>query len=781
MLKNDMPWTLHPLPPPMPTGKSIKLEVDKSMPWALHPLPPPVKTKNYSDYYWPDVEKTPKYVIGGKPPRKHNHLINNYKFTGFNPSSTGFKPIDYTAVTYKPAAVDYKTADYKTAEYPPERTPPGDYKKSADYKSPIDYNKPAVDYDPAVDFEPDDYNHVEYNPVDYKHVDYKHVHYKHVNYKSPDYNNKEEYPKNEDEDLHRDHDYHQDHRHSDDDHHGDHDDLHHGFRGSSRHHDDHSAQVNGSPSPSSQQSPAATVEYVSHITIEPSIQIASFSETDMQGDGSSSNGGSRTSHTEKKPKCQCSVNGHRHKRDAGAGEERGGVAATRTDGANKDSVAGHSLKNEYVAQNVGHATEVQIQKSHDITDQSAVNGPTGYVQQVRNMNTADKSAARNRGGSDATAAFRDDSDRFKVDFGSEINAWDEPAKSSVAVNNKGRFVTSSSSSPSKFNYDDGRDDGGTGDGGGGTRGGFDIDEFRNRLARKPSPEREYHVTKSTVENTGRGVSFSVQTPFSVSSFSSNVQRDPDERRSRFRYDNNNEPKTTALLSSFPSEHASEPLDFEQFGLQSAAGLDDKNPGRLDTGHFSRGFGDDRRSQGTRFSSGFSENFGRDRDDRRGGGGGGGVDFTSGRLSSQFSRDFGSDDDDDDRGGRPKQSFRYNAGKSTSDRFGGGGGGRSQLGGRTSSEVLEYFQPVVLDFDSKSNGDNNDDFRLQFNNNHNNGRGGFNDKLRLFGGRTDHHTSGFSKFKKDRNPDPLRLPGRLHESNENLSRKMLFHPSTFDID
>lgn len=706
LVKNDLPWTLHPLPPPLPTSKTIRLEVDKSMPWALHPLPPPVKTKNYSDYYWPDPKTQPKYYHRFKPPKpRHNHFTNsNNKVVHYKPASN-FKPSNY-----KPSA------EYNAVDHQPDNHNDVEYK-------PADYN--PDNYKDDEGFKPVDYKQVEYTPVDFKQVEYKHVDYKHVDYKSPDY--KTDYPKNNDEE------------HGDDD---PHNVFHHSYS-----HDDHSSHINDFPTPSSQ---SPSTEYVSHITIEPSIQIASFSETEMQGDGTNRD---TVSQGDTKQKCQCTINGHRHKRNVEKWTMNGTTAVNTTSAVQiKDLDVARSSWNSYVTPRVGHASEVQILKSHDITDQSMINNPVGYVQQVRSMNAANAQQlpeANREEAKNPEVNFRDESDKFKVDFGREVLSRDELK----STDNKDRLPQSK---PNDYNRDSGR--GGVGGfsgnvGGEEKRSGFNIDDYKSRLIRKPNQGRGIHITKSKVENTDRGVAFSVQTPFSVSSFSSNIRHPvTDERQSQFRF---TEPKTTSspLLSSFQSEYP-EPLDFEHFGLKSVL-IDDKPPnsGRVTT-HFSRGFNDKPTETIGQLTSHYSEGFSRDKP----------LDFSS-QLASHFSRDFGDGDRSRLRISKP---FRYHAkhGSSTSDIF--------NRGGRPSPEesVLEYFQPVVIDFDSTSKDKENTNLKLFGNNN------GGSDKSRYFG---KSESTGILKFKKNQNLDPLRLPGRLHESNENLSRKMIFHPSMFDID
>lgn len=773
LTKSHLPWTLHPLPPPLSTSKTVKLEVEKSMPWALHPLPPPMKTKNYAEYYWQDPNKKQKYRQKYQKP--YHIANNNYKYhhtpkmsSDFKPSN--FKPSGYKYAEHKPSnfnSVDHKPSDFNPPEYKPSEFNHPEYKpsefnppdfKHSDFK-PSDY-KPATDYKPVnTDFKPDNYRHVDYKHVDYKQMDYN---------KPSDY--KPEYPKdNSDED----HEY--------DDHH--HNDGYHESYGHDDHdgHDDHSADVGDLPSPQSpsSQSPPSS-EYVSHITIEPSIQIASFSETELQGDGTNRETVSRDN---EKQRCQCTVNGHRHKRSAdgdnGRSDANNGTATVPpTEDAiavrpTKDSTAEPSSRNSYA--NVGHATDVQIVKSYDISDQQqplqqqlSESMPTiGYVQHVRNLDAAGTSGGGGGGGgggsktterqqikNDAPAAFKDDSDRFKVDFGRQVTTWNEPVKSTAATD-EARF------SQSRFIG-----------GGSGDSGGFDdgSNGYGNRPSRKPDRSRGYHLTKSKVENSGGGVAFSVQTPFSVSSFSSNVRlpgTTTEERQSRFRFGQLGSTASPSPLTLFGGSESSssEPLDFEQFGLQSATALfdnDDKptSSGRS-TGHFSRGFSDrpSSSSAGRFASSHFADTFSNNNNNNRP------ADF-SGRIASQFPRDFG-----DDRS--RSNPFQYNAakqGQSLSDRFNGRLRGRGGGGGRGSSDdsSLEYFQPIVIDFDKSR--DDKASF-VSFNN-------GGSDKSRYFG-KSD--STGFSKFKKNQNLDPLRLPGRLHESNENLSRKMLFHPSTFDID
>lgn len=677
LVKNDLPWTLHPLPPPLPTSKtSIKFEVEKAMPWALQPLPPPVKTKNYSDYYWPDGKARPKIVYRYKSPMKPYRFVKNYKYAGFKPSAVD--PIAEN-VGYKPSAAD----------------------------------RPADD-------KPDEYNHVDYKHVNYKHIDYN---------KSPDY--KSEYPVHtQDED---------DEERVDDDRRS-----HHAYS-----HDDY-----GSSDIEDSSQPPTTTEYVSHITIEPSIQIASFSETEMQGDGSTREPVSQADNG--KQKCRCTgMNGHRHKRDAGVQPRNtNGTADNAITAASvltRDSIAGRSLRNSYVAPNVGHATDVQIIRSHDITDRTVTNNPIDYVQQVQNFNEPVEPTVTRRPTetnpvttAKAEATFRDESDSFKVDFGRDVNVRDE---SKVAVAGRGpRF------SSIKLNHQDDNDDGG---------GGLAYDV-------EPGRGRGYHITKSKVENSDHGVAFSVQTPFSVSSFSSNVRYPgTDERRSQFRY---TEHKTgsSPLLGSFQSAdpHSEQPLEFEQFGFQSAL-FDDEPSSSSSSGssrltggsHYSHGFDGKPSENVGQFTSGFSDTFN----------GNTPTDF-SGREASHFSQGFGGQKNDNDDRSRRKP-FRYDVtrlGESSSplDRF----NNRPPLGSRTSSDdsVFEYFQPVVIDFEKFKS--NQNDFK-SFGSNQN-------DKSRFFG-KTD--SSGYSIFKDNQKFDQLRLPGHLHESNENLSRKMLFHPSTFDID
>ncbi|XP_025406304.1 uncharacterized protein LOC112680430 [Sipha flava] len=700
VVKNDLPWTLHPLPPPLPTAKTIRLEVDKSMPWALHPLPPPVKTKNYSDYYWPDSKTRPKYYHRFKPPKtRQNNFIknnNNYKVVYSKPA-TNFKPSDHKPTEYN--AVDHQPDDHNDVEYKPADYKPDNYKDD--------------------EFNPVDYKHVEYTPVDFKQIEYKHVDYKHVDYKSPDY--KTDYPKNNDEE------------------HGGDDPqnvYHHSYT-----QDEHSSQINNFPSPSSHSPPT---EYVSHITIEPSIQIASFSETEMQGDGSNRE---TISQGDTKQKCQCTINGHRHKRNVNKINDTTATANTTSMVQIKDLDVGRSSWNSYVTPRSGHASEVQILKSHDITDQSMINNPIGYVQQVRAINVADAQhlpETHNGDEKKLDSNFRDESDKFKVDFGREVKARDELK----SADSTGRFLQSNPN-----DYRDSRSSLVGNVGGEGRYSGFNIDDYKSRLTRKPNQEKSIHITKSKVENTDRGVSFSVQTPFSVSSFSSKIRHPmTDERPSQFRF---TELKTTSspLFSSFKSEYA-KPLDFEHFGLKSVL-IDDKPPTseRLTT-HFSRGFNDNPSETIGQRTSHYLEGFGRDKSS-----------YLPNQQASLFSRDFGDDDRSSFKISKP---FRYHTKSSTSDLF------NSQLRGVRPSEesVLEYFQPIVIDFEKISKDKEDNNFKLFGKNNEDN------ENSRYFG---KSESTGISKFKKNQNLDPLRLPGRLHESNENLSRKMIFHPSMFDID
>lgn len=771
LLKNDLPWTLHPLPPPLPTSKTIKLEVDKSMPWALHPLPPPVKTKNYSDYYWPDSKIRPKSYYRSKPSKPFRYTNNNYNYK--KPKvHANFKPtLEYS----KPAVEYHSVVDHNTK--------PNDYNSHADYK-PVDYN--------SNNKHNDNNNHVDYPSDSFKYIDYKHVDYKHVDYKSPDY--KSEYPKHTmDEDTHE--------NNNNDDHYDQNDVYHYS-------HDDHSAQNNDLTSPSSQSPPST--EYVSHITIEPSIQIASFSESELQGDGTNRDSSSVSQGDAKHHRsCQCTINGHRHKRDVGDHNDgddnrhrlpwamNGTTVDDNEDYDNEnrtairkptDSNAAQSSRNGYFAPRVGHATDVQIIKSHDITDQSMINGPRpangfdlsngpgpangpglangmGYVQQVRNMNNdhpviklSTVDTDRGQAKKNDAAAFRDESDKFKVEFNRNINDWE---KSKSAGDKQGRY---SSVSPEVSSVDGGS---------GGINSGI-ADDYGNRPTRdKPDTRgRGYHAVRSKVENSDRGVSFSVQTPFSVSSFSSNV-RHPEEHQSRFRYtghksDSSSSLSPAPLLSSFQDGYSKPPLEFEQFGLKSALG--DDHP--LSPDHFSRDLFEDKSPETVtigRISSRFPESFGTVAPDRRPSSG------FSDRPASYFSRDFGHDDRN-----RLKTSlkpFRYNAkhgpSQSVDNLF-----DIPSKGGRPSNEesVLEYFQPVVIDFDKKSKQDDSD-FLRSVGGSSNNYFGG-NDRSRHFG-KTEN--SVFAKLKKNQNSDQLRLPGRLHESNENLSRKMVLHPSAFDID
>lgn len=687
LLKNDLPWTLHPLPPPLPTSKTSKLEADKSMPWALHPLPPPMKTKTRSDYYWPGAKTTRKK----KPYGAVNRFVKkaNHKY----PSSTA----DRKPAPGLPSSADTtKSPDFKpSSEYNEHQV------TAVDHTAPVEYT-PAVDYYNHVDHSktPDHYNkHAGHSktPDNYnnKHVEYKNEDYNHVDYKSPDYKN--DYPKAEYED--------------DNDHHHPHDASYH----NSYPHDDHTAEIIDSPSPPS------SAEYVSHITIEPSIQIASFSETELQLD----DGTKTVLESGGKQKCQCVAgNGHRHKRDTAAATDNSDAAATdNSDGggaATNDSNAEQSSLNAYVSgrPNVGHATDIQILKSHDITDQSTMMmmaggepaAAGGHVQQARGSQqqqrrpppaNADNGDREQPKMLDA-ASFRDESDKFKVDFGREIGYRGDKSKSpAAAVDDKVRSLLKPDDGAAVRNADNAGDD------------------YGYRLTRRPNRERGYHVTKSRVENSDRGVAFSVQTPFSVTSFSSNThRRRPDNERgrnhqsSRFRYTDDK-----ATPSPFRSEDPAVPLDFEQFGLQSA--VQGGHDGAIGSGQWTQRFP--------------AENFG------GGDGDGDGLEF-SGRFTSHFPRGF------DDRS-RTDGAFRHDAKQSPLDRRFNNGRSRDETG-----SVLEYFQPVVLDFDAGSR----------------DGDGGFD-------------SVGFSKFKKNQNPDRLRLPGRLHESNENAFSKMLFHPSTFDID
>lgn len=788
VVKNDIPWTLHPLPPPLSTARpTIRLEADKSMPWALHPLPPPVKTKNYSDYYWPDPKsRPPKYFYGTKP----------YKFTNaykhHKPAVTDFKPSNFKYSGFKPS--DYRPSNFNPPGFvdPSEYRPAVDYKpdvfKQADHKPPENnvnslHNNNNKNYNKHVN----DYKHVDYKHVDYKqHVDYKSPDYKqNVDYKSPDY--KSDFPKFPEE------------QGGDDV--GDAGD-HHAYDHSSYAHDDHSADADDFPSPSALSGPQS--EYVSHISIEPSIQISSFSETELQGDGSTRQTVSHDNSSSEQTRCRCATNGqhlvverpveerpinvHRHKRSAN-GTERNATIGTVTvqqppmSPKLNDSVAERSARSSWFSRpHVGHATDVEIQKSHDITDLSPM-VVGNRVQPARGDSPTKALRPPDRvvgGQPKKIDLFKDDSDMFKVDFGREINAWDESKAAAAAKGPSPPRYTSLRNfgfGDSAGNGDGGSDskprdgwfvsagsgggggDGGGSDGGGGGGGGSD---FGSRQTRKPDQGRGgYRVTTSKKENKEGGVSFSVQTPFSVSSFSSNVrhpfaEHDDGYSRSRSRF---GESRTTpsplsyqSPSSSLSSDHEA-PLDFEQFGFKSAdhfsrPGFDNDKPSAMDGGDkhvFSEGFGGDRTSE------------------------------FPGRLSEHFSRDFG----DDNRGnGRFKPRFRYitkdrgsvadrfNDGQRFKDGRGGGGGG----GAGSKETVLEYFQPVVVDFADKSK-DDKLRFKLPFGNDDEGSRGYFS--------KTD--STGFGKFKKDRNPDPLRLPGGLHESTENLSRKMLFHPSTFDID
>lgn len=695
VLKNDLPWTLHPLPPPLSTATTVKLEADKSMPWALHPLPPPVKTKNYSDYYWPDSKTRPKYVYVTKPliikPYKFAKAYKQHKFAATAPD---FRPSDFKHSGF--TLSDYKPVDYK---------PPA----SDNYKH-GNYDRPAADYKHA--------NNV-------KHVNYKHIDYKHVDYKSPDY--KPEFSQHADDDADLDERLEDDGQHPVYDHH-------------SYSHDDHSAAADvhdgggdddndddgykSSPSRQPQSS-----EYVSHISIEPSIQVATFSETDTRGAGTSQQAVSQGVKTT----CRCPATGHRHKRHA-PDNDTAVAAAIKTDSVAEPSAVMRG--NSFAASrwNTGHATDVVIQKSHDITD-NLMPTITANASERRPIGSGGDTRWPKKMGT----TFRHDSDMFKVDFGHNTGARDEHE------------------SRERYLLDDDTAAGGGGD-------------FGNRQVRKPDRPRGYHVTKSMVENNGGEVSFSVQTPFSVSSFSSNVRQQPyaeehDDYRSGFQF---TEPKTTSSSSS--AEYL-KPLDFEQFGFKSALQTDDKLSGRPRTGHFSRnGFSD--RPSSVFGGDRFSENFDDETSDFSSSSGGS-------RLGTPFSRDFG-----DDR----SKPFRYNTKNrgsgllSSSNRFNAGGPSPSssltQSGATSDGSVLEYFRPVVVDVFGKSD-DNKSRFKIPAAFGNHNGGNNYGDRSRYFG-KTANPT-GFSKFRHNQNPNPLRLPGGLHESTENLSRKMVFHPSTFDVD
>lgn len=730
VLKNELPWTLHPLPPPLPTSKTVKLEVDKSMPWALHPLPPPMKTKNLSEYYWPDPKK-PKYIFGSKPPPKLYRFANGYKTHPGPIKPIGdFKPSAYYAdkkpVAYKPNGgykhvvdhhkpggehehdgynkhiefnqVDFKSPDYKSPHY-----------KSQDYKSP-DYKSP-------------DYRSPDYKSPDYKSPDYKSPDYKSPDYKSLDY--KTEYPKHVDDDHSEEHD--------------DHGDYHHYHHGQSYPHDDRSAKTNGSPAPalvpsSPSSSQPVSSEYVSHLTIEPSIQIAAFTATEMQSDSTTRDPVSRGKEPSRQ-KCQCTmVNGHRHRRDVdAAGVANGSFDGTTTAGsvrAEGSIVAERTSRSPYAPSNVGHATEVQIVRSHDISGQSATIDDGGQAKQTNpgvpspaayaERPTA-ATAEANRVESKQIDVFRDESDKFKVDFGRPVNnAWNGGSGSSAVGHSN--------------------DDHGVSD--------------VNRPTKKPG--RVYHVTKSKVDNKEGGVAFSVQTPFSVSSFSSNL-RHPLAEEHQFRYTGGTRDTDSPLLARSPfggsdDGYGAEPLDFEQFGLRSALRTDDDR--------------DD--DKGSPLSGRWTSRFP-----------GGNRDFPDRWQTSHFTHDFGG------RSKSKRPSFDFGAEKTPLDRFNGGDRFKGGKGHSSSGEsVLEYFQPVVIDFEGKSpRGQDGHGFsKSSFGpTTDNDSHGGIDHdgKSRYFG-KSD-SSAGFPKFKRVRKTDPLRLPGRLHESNENLSRKALFHPSTFDID
>lgn len=803
VLKNELPWTLHPLPPPLPTSKTIKLEVDKSMPWALHPLPPPMKTKNLSEYYWPDPKK-PKYIFGSK-----HHPMKLYRFTnggyktqnGPKPSNGEFKPSPYYHVADKKPVAYKQPNGYKQFDHnkpSDEHKHEGGYNKhveynqvdfkSPDYKSP-DYRSPdykSPDYK-SPDYKSQDYRSPDYKSQDYKSPDYKSPDYKSPDYKSPDYKSldyKNEYPKHVDDDHSEEHDDHGSNYH------------HHHGQSSSYSHDDRSAKTNGSPPPTSSMpsSPSSSQpvssEYVSHLTIEPSIQIAAFSATEMQSDGTTRDTVSRGKEAAR-PKCQCPmVNGHRHKRDVDTRIANGSYDGTTTTGTvpAESSMADRTSRSLYAPSNVGHATDIQIVRSHDITGQSVATDDGGGQANSTPVEYVERSTATtaeaNRVESKRIDPFRDDSDKFKVDFGRTINnAWNGGGSGSSSVvassNDGGRF----SSSKSKSNDDRGGGGDGGGDphhssgnfaggidnfgGGGGNFGGSDVD----RSNRKPG--RVYHVTKSKVENKEGGVAFSVQTPFSVSSFSSNL-RHPLTEEHPFRYTGGTRGTESPLLARSPfgsdDGYGSEPLDFEQFGLRSVLRTDDDgddddrrpglSSGRQSGGYLSRDTFDEGSPSSGRWTSRFP---------------GGNTDpFPDSRQkTSHFTRDFG-----DRRSKQP--SFNFGTEKSPLNRFINTGnrfkGGKGHSSSSDDGPVLEYFQPVVIDFEGKSKGQDGDGFsKSSFS--IDNGHGvGLNDKSRYFG-----KSEGFPKFRRNQKTDALRLPGRLHESNENLSRKALFHPSTFDID
>lgn len=693
VLKNDLPWTLHPLPPPLSTATTVKIEADKSMPWALHPLPPPVKTKNYSDYYyWPDSKIRPKYVYMSKPLTiKPYKFANAYKHHKLAATAADFRPSD-----------PFKHSNFALSDYKP-----------VDYKPPVSDNYKHDSYDrPAAD-----YKHAD----KVKHVNYKHIDYKHVDYKSPSDYKPEHVDDDADLDEHLEdggqHPVYDHHPYPHDDHLAT--DLHEGGGGD----DDNDVDGGGYKSSPSRQPQSS--EYVSHISIEPSIQVATFSETDTRSSGT---GRPTVSMQGVRPACRCPATGHRHKRHAAPDND---TAAVGVDSVAEPSAVTRGNSFGASRRNAGHATEVVIQKSHDITD-NLMPAITANSSEQRPID----------GGSDARwpmktgTTFRDDSDMFKVDFGRNAGARDKPET-------RERYLLD--------------DDANARDGG----------DFGNRQVRKPDQPRGYHVIKSAVENNGGEVSFSVQTPFSVSSFASNVRQRPyaeehdDDDRSEFQF---TEPRTMSSSSS-SSDHYLKPLDFEQFGFKSAL----QTSGRQQAGQFSRnGFND--RSPSV---------FGGDRffDDET-------FEFSSSgdsRLGRPFSRDLG-----DDR----SKPFRYNTrdrggllSSSNRGRFNAGGSSSSSpllKSGATSDDgsVLEYFQPVVVDVFGKSD-DNKPRFKAPAAFGNHNGGNNYGDRSRYFG-KTANPT-GFSKFRRNQNPNPLRLPGGLHESTENLSRKMVFHPSTFDVD
>ncbi|XP_050535985.1 probable cyclin-dependent serine/threonine-protein kinase DDB_G0292550 [Daktulosphaira vitifoliae] len=629
---NNLPWTLHPLPPPLTTVKSSLIDAHKNVPWALNPLPPPVKTKSYSDYYWSNMKKTPVKFKRKYRPMKPIHVVEHKPF--------GSKSINYKPTELKSSDI-IKTINFKSNKLNNEKLK-SDKLTGIDYKSEL--NQKYSEEDPIKDY---------FNNHDQRNI--------------------------------------------------------------------HDEQRQSESSSTENFLPSKAPSYMTtHITIEPSIEIASFSETELQGDSTSSNA---VSYDDSQHRCHCILNGHRHKRQTEISNLNINDNGTTIDWRGDTRV--ERSHDHYSS--VGHATEIEVQKSQDISDQPIVNGsPINYEQHVREMNIAtmlkndkvpSESINHKQEIIDNIHSIKD-SDKFKINYGIDLNNLDESRSSRISAN-KGEISL-------KLNDEN-------------TSGKLRSTE----IGSNPNKERRFQLTKSKIENSDKGVAFSIQTPFSVASFASNIRYPLSEgHQSQFKYTNEESPQ-----SMFHTD-LSEPLDFEQFGLKSAVGEDKQsNSGQYLT-EFSKSFGD----------MPFYTNTGQlildmthNSQDKT---------LNSRRTEPHFSLNF-------EKNHERSNLFRYNTPIYSNRPL----SRLTKIRDEADKSYLEYFQPVIIDFE-KSDKTKSKLFGQNSNNNNNNNNFNYFEKS---------DSSMFPRFKKNDNPDSLRLPGRLHEFNEHLTRKMILHPSTFDID